>query len=210
MSALHEKNSSKQEKTMIMSILLSAPGPIITGSAALSSHSATQIADFVRRTSELVAMIVSWWIYRKIRSKVEVDDIYRVHLERIANYAVAGAMVCSGLVMLSVGVLRLFTYEESGNIIFGLVIAFLGLLTNIWFWLRYRGLVRENFDHVIDAQYKLYRGKSCVDFCVVIALASISIASNHPLTQYIDAFGCIIVAFYLIYSGVNMKKENYL
>jgi len=210
MSALHEKNFSKQEKTMIISILLSAPGPIITWSSALSSHSATQIADSLRRTSELVAMIISWWIYRKIRSNVEVDDIYRVHLERIANYAVVGAMLCSGLVMLSVGVSRLFISEESGNVILGLIIAFLGLLTNTWFWLRYRGLTREDFDPVIDAQYKLYRGKACVDFCVVIALTSISIASNHPLTQYIDAFGCIIVAIYLVYNGVNMIKENYL
>jgi divalent metal cation (Fe/Co/Zn/Cd) transporter len=57
---------------------------------------------------------------------------------------------------------------------------------------------------VIAGQQKLYRAKACVDLCVVTALTSVVIAPGHPVTRYIDALGCIIVACYLLYNGFDM------
>ncbi len=208
MTDLNKKQSSKREKTMLMSLLLSAPGPIVTGVPALASHSATQIADFLRRTAELVALFVSWWIFRKLQRDAVSDDTYRARMERTANLTVAGAMICSGIAMLVVGVARLFVYEASGNVIMGLIIAVLGVLTNSWFWWRYRSMTREKFDPVIAGQQKLYRAKFCVDLCVVIALTSVAVAPYHPVTKYIDALGCIIVACYLLYNGWDMIRKH--
>jgi len=208
MKALNEYQSSNREKVMLMSLLLSAPGPIVTGIPAILSHSATQIADFLRRTSELVALFVSWWIYRKLKHIENSDDTYRIHLERIANLTVFGAMMCSGMSMFIVGVSRFFIYRANGNVVLGLIIAILGVLTNLWFWWRYRNMIREKYNSVIAGQEKLYRAKACIDICVVSALISVAVAPNHPLTQFIDALGCIIVAFYLLYNGVDMLRKN--
>jgi divalent metal cation (Fe/Co/Zn/Cd) transporter len=90
----------------------------------------------------------------------------------------------------------------------GLIIAILGGLTNGWFWWRYRHMIREQFDPVIAGQQKLYRAKACVDLCVVTALTSVAVAPDHPATRYIDALGCIVVAFYLLYNGVDMVRKN--
>ena len=206
MKDLNKNESSKGEKTMLISLLLSAPGPILTCIAAITSHSATQIADFLRRTAELGALFAAWWIYRKLHRSIDYDDIYRSRLERIANMTVAGAMMCSGIAMFIVGVARLFVYETSGNVIMGFIIAVLGLLTNAWFWLRYGKMNKEQFNSVIEGQQKLYRAKTCVDFGVVIALTSVLLAPHHPATQYVDALGCIIVAFYLLYNGLSMTQ----
>jgi divalent metal cation (Fe/Co/Zn/Cd) transporter len=208
MTDLNKNQSSKREKTMLIALLLSGPGPILTGIAAITSHSATQIADFLRRTAELVALFVSWWIYRKLQLSMASDDTYRANMERMANLTVAGAMMCSGIAMIVVGVVRLFIYSTSGNVIMGLIIAVLGLLTNTWFWWRYGRMTREELDPIIAGQQKLYRAKACVDLCVVTALTSVVVAPNHPATQYIDALGCIIVAFYLLYNGVDMIRKN--
>lgn len=208
MTELNKKQSTKSEKTMLTSLILSGPGPIVTGIPAVLSLSATQIADFLRRTAELVAMFVSWWIYRKLNRSTEPDDIYRKRMERIANFTVAGAMICSGIAMFVVGVARLFVYKASGNVIMGLVIAILGALTNSWFWWRYSHITREHYDSVVAGQQKLYRAKACVDSCVVIALTSVAVAPNHILTRYIDALGCIVVAFYLLYNGLCMIRKD--
>lgn len=208
MSDLNKKQSLNREKTMLTSLLLSAPGPIVTGIPALTSLSATQIADFLRRTAELVALFVSWWIYRKLQRNTVSDDVYRARMERTANLAVAGAMMCSGIAMLVVGVARLFVYKASGNVIMGLIIAVLGVLTNSWFWWRYSNMTREQFDPVIAGQQKLYRAKACVDLCVAIALTSVAAAPDHPATKYIDAFGCILVACYLLYSGLDLIRKK--
>ena len=65
---------------------------------------------------------------------------------------------------------------------------------------------REIPDSVIEGQRNLYRAKACVDLAVVSALTAVLIAPNHPATQYVDAIGCMIVAFYLLYSGAKMMK----
>jgi divalent metal cation (Fe/Co/Zn/Cd) transporter len=208
MTDLDKNQSTKREKTMLTSLLLSAPGPIVTGIPAITSHSATQIADFLRRTAELVALFISWWVYRRLQRGIASDDAYRARLEQMANFAVVGAMICSGTAMLVVGVTRLFVYKANGNVIMGLIIAVLGVLTNTWFWLRYAHMARELFDPVIEGQMRLYRAKSCVDLGVVAALTSVAVAPNHPVTQYIDASGCIIVACYLLYNGVDIIRKN--
>jgi divalent metal cation (Fe/Co/Zn/Cd) transporter len=210
MTDSNKKQSFNGQRTMLISLLLSAPGPIVTGIPALASHSSTQIADFLRRSAELVALFAAWWIYRKLQKSMESDDVYRAGLERMANLTVAGAMICSSIAMLVVGVTRLFVYEASGNVIMGLIIAILGVLTNSWFWWRYRNMIREQFDPVISGQHKLYRAKSCVDICVVIALTSVAVAPGHPATKYIDALGCILVAGYLLHNGLEIIRKNKL
>lgn len=208
MTDLNKKRSSKGERTLFISLLLSAPGAIVTGIPAITSHSATQIADFLRRSAELIALFVSWWIYRKLQRSIETDAACRARMERTANLTVAGAMICSGIAMLVVGVVRLFVYRASGNVIMGLIIAVLGVLTNSWFWWRYSHMVRERFDPVIAGQQKLYRAKTSVDLCVTAALASVVVAPGHPVTRYIDALGCIIVACYLLYNGLDMMRKS--
>lgn len=204
----NKSQSSKGQKTMLTALLLSSPGPIATGIPAIMSHSATQIADFLRRTAELIAIFVSWWVYRNLQKSTEAEDNYRLRMERIANLTVAGAMLCSGIAMLIVGVVRLFVHKTSGNVIIGLVISVLGVLTNGWFWLRYRNMAKERFDAVIVGQQKLYRSKTVVDLCVVTALTSVTVVPDHPATRYIDAVGCIIVACYLLFNGLDMIRKN--
>lgn len=200
-------DGAKGERTLLTAMLLSAPGPLVTGIAAVTSQSATQLADFIRRTAELVATCVSWWVFRRIQRTEQITQAQRERLQRGANLAVAIAMLLSGLTLFLVGISRLFVYKASGNVTLGLVIAFLGLVVNTVFWLRYRAMCRERFDAVIAGQQRLYRAKVMVDACVVIALAAVAIAPLHPATRYIDAVGTIVVAVYLLYNGLDMLRK---
>ena len=80
----------------------------------------------------------------------------------------------------------------------GLAIAVLGLTVNGWFWRRYALLTREQYSAVIAAQQQLYRAKTSVDLCVVIALAAVAIAPDHPATHYVDILGSVTVAGLLV------------
>jgi divalent metal cation (Fe/Co/Zn/Cd) transporter len=199
--------STKGEKTLLAALLLSAPGPVVTGIAAVMSRSATQIADFIRRSMELVAIGASWWVFRALCRDASADEAARARLERIANMTVMGAMICSGVAMLIIGVFRLFAYVPGGNVILGLIIAVLGLGTNSWFCRRYKTLWNEQQSPVLAAQQRLYRAKSYVDLCVVAALLAVAIAPTHPATRYIDALGSIAVAVYMLWSGVKTARS---
>ncbi len=205
----HSKDhTSKGQKTLLTALLLSAPGPLVTGISVLLSSSTTQIADFLRRSTELVALFASWWIYRKLKKNKAIDGAEQTRLERLANLYVGGAMGCSGVMLLIIALFQFSSSRNTGNVTMGLIIAILGLITNTWFWFRYRGLTRERFDAILAAQQSLYRAKASVDFCVVAALSAVAIAPAHPISRAIDIIGSIIVACYLVWNGIKTLKRS--
>lgn len=208
MSNLSKKQSNSREKTLLTALLLSAPGPLVTGYALITSHSTTQLADFLRRGVELVAIFISWWVFRQLSRDAALGEAHQARLERTAGLSTAGAMACSGVVLLVVALSRLRVFEPGGNVIMGLTIAVLGLITNGWFWRRYAVLTREHFSAVIASQQQLYRAKASVDFCVIIALAAVAIAPGHPVTRYIDLLGSGIVALYLLWTGLRTAQKH--
>ena len=201
------RRTKKGERTLVTALLLSAPGPAIISYAAVMSGSAAQLADFLRRTSELVATFVSWLVYHKLRKADDADSDYSTRLERLTSFTVAAAMSLSGIALIIVGIVRLLSSGPSGKTLMGLIIAFLGLVVNIFFWCKYRSMNRRRPDPVIAAQQRLYRGKASVDICIVAALAAVTIAPTHPATLYIDAFGSIVVAVYLLINGAVVFRQ---
>lgn len=208
MTDLSREQVANREKTLLIALLLSAPGPLVTGLAAISSQSTTQLADFVRWSMELVALFLSWWVFRRLYRNTELSKAEQSRLEQLAGFGVAAAMICSGIVMLIVAISRLSVFEPGGKVIPGLVIALLGLITNAWFWRRYAVLTREQYSSVIDAQQRLYRAKACVDLCVVAALAAVAVAPTHPATRYVDILGSITVAAYLLWNGLRLAQSH--
>lgn len=208
MGELSHEQAARRQKTLLIALLLSAPGPIVTGLAVLNSHSATQLADFLRRGVELVAMALSWWVFRRLHRPPGSSEADRARLEQIAGLSVGGAMLTSGLILLLVALSRAPSYTPGGSVTAGLVIAVLGLLTNGFFWLRYRAMTREQYSAVIASQLSLYRAKTSVDLCVVIALGAVALAPAHPATPYVDLVGSVAVAGYLLWSGLRMVQKH--
>ena len=85
-------------KTLLWSIIMSSPGPLVVGLGLLASRSSTQIADFVRRSAELLAIIMSFVVYRAVTKQGVSDEIKKRKMERDSNVFV-GSMMC--LVMLT-------------------------------------------------------------------------------------------------------------
>jgi divalent metal cation (Fe/Co/Zn/Cd) transporter len=208
MKHLSKAQSSSREKTLRGALLLSAPGPLVTGIAVLTSHSTTQLADFLRRSVELVAIFISWWVFRQLHGNAAMDETHQARLERTAGLSTAIAMTCSGGVLLIVALSRLSTFETGGSVTLGLIIAVLGLVTNGWFWRRYSAMTREQYSSVIASQQQLYRAKTLVDICVVAALATVAVAPSHPATRYVDLLGSGVVAVYLLWSGLRTMQRH--
>lgn len=207
MIALTREQAARREKTLLLALLLSMWAPLATGLAVLLSHSTTQLADFIRRTVELFALFVSWWVFRHIQRRSDLAPTEKTRLERLASLSVAAAMLCSGAVMVTVAAARVATFAPGGNVYPGLVIAILGLITNGWFWRRYAGMTREHYSPIIASQRQLYNAKTFVDACVIGALAAVAIAPAHPATRYVDILGSVAVAAYLFWSGLRMARR---
>ena len=202
---MSKKNTASGSRTLLLSVLMSAPGPLVVGLGLLAGRSTTQIADFVRRSAELLAIIMSFAVYR-ITTKEACCEERKATLERRAN-AFVGAMMCLGGIFM---ILLAFLSDngDKGNVIPGLAIAVLGVIANTAFWIKYTRLNRKEPNSILQVQSRLYRAKALVDSCVTVALLSVLILPGSPVSYWLEFIGSLIVAVYLIYSGVQVILES--
>lgn len=192
-------------RTLLLSVLLSAPGPLVLGLGLMVGRSSTQISDFTRRTAELLALIVSFVLYCVTNKNDDFDAARKAELERKGNTFVGIIMCVSGLSMI---IMTLLTgSEDKGNVIPALVIAALGAATNTFFWRRYTFLYKRQRNSILGVQARLYRAKSFVDICVTAALAAVLAMPGTRASLFIDTIGSIIVSMYMIYCGIRTIKE---
>ena len=200
--------SSKKSgsRTLLMSVLMSAPGPLIIGLGLLVGRSSTQIADFIRRSAELLAIIMAFVVYQITTKDGVCDETRKAKLERLSNIFV-GAMMCVGGTFMVV-LAFLSDNADKGNVIPGLVIALLGVIANSIFWVKYTKLNNAEPNAILAVQARLYRAKTLVDGCVTTALLSVVIAPASQLSIWLDFIGSIIVAVYLIWCGIKTIRDE--
>ena len=202
---MRRNNTRSGSQTLLLSVLMSAPGPLVVGLGLLAGRSSTQIADFVRRSAELLAIIMSFAVYRLTAGDDTCAAEKRTRLERRSN-AFVGAMMCVGgsfMVLLAL----LSDATDKGNVIPGLAIAVMGVIANTAFWVKYTRLNRETPNAILQVQSRLYRAKSLVDCCVTLALLSVILLPGSAVSYWLDLIGSLIVALYLIRCGVQTIRE---
>ena len=198
-------NKKSGSRTLLMSVLMSAPGPLVIGLGLLVGRSSTQIADFIRRSAELLAIIMAFIIYQITTKDGVCDESRKVRLERMSNIFVGAMMCLGGTFMIVVAILSDNT--DKGNVIPALVIALLGVIANSIFWLKYTKLNRLEPNSILAVQARLYRAKTLVDLCVTTALLSVVISPTSTVSMLLDFVGSIIVAIYLIWCGIKTIIE---
>ncbi len=195
------------KRTLFMSVLMSSAGPIVVGAGLIIGQSSTQLADFIRRSTELLGIILSFIIYCITTEDSHVNEIRKQRLEKSANIFVSSTMVLSGIIML---ILAFAVQNEEGNVIPGFIIALLGLTANSFFWFRYKKLGKLEDNNILKTQSKLYRAKTFVDGSVAVALLVMLLSKNPVISNSFDLIGTCCVSVYLIYTGITsfIKELN--
>ena len=202
---MSDKTTKSGSRTLLLSVLMSSPGPLVVGLGLLAGRSSTQIADFVRRSAELLGIVMAFIVYRITTKEDICDEGRRMKLERRSN-AFVGAMMCLGgslMVLLTF----LSGAEDKGNVIPALCISGLGMVANSAFWIKYTRLDRKEPNAILRVQARLYRAKALVDTCVTAALLSVLILPGSALSYWLDLAGSLTVAAYLIWCGVRTVVE---
>lgn len=205
-------NNKSGKKTLLWSVIMSSPGPLVVGLGLIVGQSSTQLADFVRRSIELFAIILSFAVYCITTKNDATDELKKQKLEKGTNIFVSIAMIVSGIIMVLLALLS--PSEEKGNVIPGLAIAVLGVVANSIFWFRYQKIGKEENNTILKVQSKLYCAKTFVDCSVTVALLVVLISPHADVSYFVDIVGTCIVSLYLVYTGVrsllnsSVKKSN--
>ena len=200
----HQKSGGR---TLLWSVVMSAPGPLIVGLGLMSGRSSTQLADFVRRSAELLAIVMAFVSYRLTTRGVVTDAVKKEKLERISNLFVGAMMCVGGAIMLVLAIVS--NHADKGNVIPGLCVAVLGVIANTIFWQKYSRLNRAEPNPILAVQARLYRAKSLVDTCVTLALLAVVLVPGSLFSYYFDLLGSIVVAVYLVSCGGQTIRERW-
>ncbi len=191
-------------RTLLWSVIMSSPGPLVVGLGLLSGRSSTQLADFVRRSAELLAILIAYFTYMRTANGCEPEK--KIRIERFSNLFVGAMMCLGGAIMLVLAFVS--GNSDKGNVIPGLVIAVLGVAANTIFWRKYTRLNKAEPNPILAVQARLYGAKSLVDGCVTAALLSILILPGSRFSYYLDLIGSVVVAVYLCLCGLRTIRER--
>ena len=189
-----------------MSIIMSSPGPLVVGLGLIIGRSSTQIADFVRRSAEFLAIVMSFVVYTVTLKYRDKDDERVRRLEKSANIAFGILIGIAGLVMTFI-TFALHT-EDKGNIIPALAIALLSASANSVFWVKYTRLHRAGAGAIMAVQARLYRAKTLIDTGVFAILLTILVAPQSGFAHWLDFSGSLLVAIYLTWCGIKTVYEE--
>ena len=198
-----DKKSGYQ--TLLTSMLLSSPGPLVLGLGLTVGHSSTQLSDFTRRTAEFLALVVAFAVYT-VTNKQKMDEKRKHVLERRGNSFVGMIMCVSGMSMILLTVLS--GRADKGNVVPALAIAILGAATNIFFWRRYAILHKKQGNSILGVQARLFKAKSSVDVCVTVVLAVILMFPDPKISSHLDAVGSTLVSLYMLRGGIKTIFEQ--
>ena len=192
-------------RTLLTSVILSTPGPLVVGLGLIVGQSSTQLADFFRRSAELLAIICAFVAYRVTTKNGTCDEERRARIECASNKFVGAMMCVAGAIMAALAIVS--GHADKGNVIPGLVIAVLGVIANGIFWIRYTQLNRREPNAIIAVQARLYRAKTFVDACVTAALTTVLAAPGTELATTVDTLGSLVVSIYLVYCGIKTLRQ---
>ena len=185
---------------------MASPGPLVVGLSLIIGNSSTQTADFIRRTSEFISIVMSFIVYKIAENDIYKDESKKERLERRSNLSV-GILMCIGGTIMTVLAITAHTTDK-GNVIPGLVIAVLSASANAMFWSRYERLGKKTKDPILLVQARLYRAKTLIDSCVTVALVAIMVLPDSPVSHALDLGGSAVVAVYLLISGIKTVVES--
>ena len=194
------------KRTLLWSVIMSSPGPLVVGLSLFIANSSTQTADFIRRTSEFIAIVMSFIVYKIAENERFSDKIKKERLERISNLSVGALMTLGGTIM---SVLALVAHStDKGNVTPGLVIAILSASANTVFWQKYERLGKKRHNPILAVQARLYRAKTLIDSCVTVALITVIVLPDSQISHVLDIGGSVVVAVYLLNSGIRTVLES--
>ncbi len=200
--------NDKRQLTLTLSVVFSFFGPIVTGIAWMMNTSATQFADFIRRSAELSVLVLALYSYMRIKNLTL--NPAKKHQFQFRMYRVSGFVLMFSSTLLLFLFIRALVYPSipEGNVILGLATAGLGLLFNTYFWLRYSKFNQEKASAIMDSQGSIYQAKTFADLNVVIALTSVLVFASSWLSYWIDTFGTLLLALYLAIRGYSLFRKK--
>jgi len=198
----------EKERTLRIAWMLSAWAPLAGGLALYLGPSTILLADLLRRSSELLAMFLSWLVFLRIARTPGATAEAFPRQQHTASLAVALALLVSSLAVVYSAVAGVREGAEVGWILPGLLLAGAGGGVNCWLWRRNRNLALREPGPLIAAQWRFYRTKTMIDACVIATLIGGAAGRDLGVSAWVDAAGSCIIALFMLHTARHIGRAG--
>ena len=195
-------DGTERERAVMIGIVTSGAQLPVGIVAAVLGGSIALVADLLRASAELLAMVLSWLALRAVRRAPR--DVFNYGLDKLesaASVVVGGALLVSFVVVLVGAIARLVAPTPIGNASLGLVAAVVGTAGSVWLWRRNYVIARRAASPVMEAHWRLYRSKTVTNGTVAVSVGIALAFKDHAWAAYADPLGSLVIAGYLLYSS---------
>lgn len=200
-----EDRDQKSEKVLRAAWLLSLWAPLSTGIAYYLGQSSVLLADFLRRSNELLALWLSWYIFRIARELEEKGQPEEARKkEKKSSLFMAAVMFLSGAFVFYSAWNSYVSPKPLGWILPGILVATGGLIVNSYFWYKNWSLSRLPGRPILESQWRFYRAKTIIDMTVLLTLFITSYQVIGPPSWLADPIGALVVALFIWYSAIKI------
>ena len=201
MSANKPSEDQKGRKNLIFATIISIPGPLLLAISMADGTSATQTADFIRRSCEFLTIFLAWMVYEVTVRRPSGSGTRKERLEVLIQYFTGFSMCLSGGIMIYVAVANFS--GEKGSVTTSFIFAVIGAIINVKLYRDYKTMRNA----VLSVQAKLHRVKILLDCALVLILLVCMLSPNDMVKRYADVIDSCSISLYLIWSGIRKHGE---
>ncbi len=192
----------KGRKNLIFATLISIPGPLLLAISMTGGSSATQLADFIRRSCEFLTIFLAWLVYEITARSPSERNRRNLRLEVFIKYFTGISMALSGVIMIYVAIANFA--DGKGSVITSLILAVIGAAINAKLFFNYRSMGNA----ILSVQARLHRVKMLLDCFMAILLIVWIVLPLDEIKNYADVIGSCSISVYLIWSGIRVLADK--
>jgi len=201
----------QKEKAILVSLLLGIGSAIPNIVAALTSNSLIMLTGVFQSISEILAIFFAYIAIRKVSKGTNLIYNYGYgKMEGFSSLLMALVIVISLIVVLTGAIRGLLKPEKLAGIgvLIGIAFNMVGVLTNLWQWIKFKRLARIAFSPIVEGQLKLYRGKFAMDFGETLTLSAGLLLGKFSFAHFIDPIGALLLSGVLFHSAYTLFSTS--
>lgn len=204
------QTDSKESATRT-AVIVGATDSVVCLATVLAADSTLLLADFLKTTLELVAVVLAWLALRRLSRGGEQHHDYGLgKLENLSSLAIA---VLMGGVFIVIGVEAVKGLIEpapvSGiGVTLTLVTEVLYGGANAWLWWRSRAAARAEASPLMAAQAKLFLSKLGGNVFIWVSLVLSLSLTQAPWSVYIDPIASLVIATGILVAAIGVFSSS--
>lgn len=202
-------SSNSHERGLQVAVAFCLLDVCLTGGAALASTSLTIMSDFLKESTDFLAVLAAYLTVRAVRRAPDERYAYGIgKLENLVSMAIAVAMVaCAGFILVQASH-HLRNPQPTEGTLPGIVIFTTYAVIGFGIWMRNRVELRKRDSAILESQAKLWFSKACFDALMALALITQVVFHGQPWSWYLDPIASLLGVFFLLHAAWSITSSS--